>query len=82
MSNSVPKTAEELKQFLRYLDHILLEQWKEKLKDYYRSILEAVDKVIADHRSPELQILIQAFIIFLTFSPKTEPTKMLVNLVK
>jgi len=56
LSNSVPKTAEELKQFLRYLDHILIEWLREKSKDYYRSILEAVDKVIADHRSPELQI--------------------------
>lgn len=56
MSKSVPETAEELKQFLRYLDHILLEQLKEKLKDYYRSILEAVDQAIADHRSLELQI--------------------------
>lgn len=56
MSKSVPKTAEELKQFLRYLDHILLEQLREKLKDYYRSILEAVDKAIADHRSPALQM--------------------------
>jgi hypothetical protein len=56
LSNSVPKTAEELKQFFKYLDHILIERLKEKSKDYYRSILEAVDKIIADHRSPELQI--------------------------
>jgi hypothetical protein len=56
LSNSVPKTAEELKHFFRYLDQILIEQLREKLKDLYRSILEAVDKVIADHRSPELRI--------------------------
>lgn len=56
MSNSVPKTVEELKQILRYLDHTLIEQLREKLQDYYRSILEAVDKVIADYRSSELQI--------------------------
>lgn len=56
MSNSLPKTAEELKQFLRYLDHTLIEQFREKLKGYYRHILEAVDKVMADHRSRDLQI--------------------------
>ncbi len=56
MNNSVPQTAEELKQFVMYLDHTLIEQFREKLKGCYREILEVIDKVIAEHRNSDLQI--------------------------
>ena len=56
MNTNLPNKCEELKQFLRYLDHTLREQFREKLKGYYKCLLEAVDQVIAQLRGSDLQI--------------------------
>lgn len=51
MNNSLPNSAEELKEFLRYLDKFLLGKAIEWAKKCYQAILEQMDTLIAENRS-------------------------------
>lgn len=56
MDISVPETAAELKKYLKQLDQIVLDKAIESGRKYYQTILEEVDKSIAENRSEELEI--------------------------
>ena len=56
MDISLPNSATELKDFLRQLDHKLKEKALEWARQYYKMILEQVDKVFAQHKDKQLEI--------------------------
>ncbi|MCR4393403.1 MAG: ISLre2 family transposase [Dehalococcoidales bacterium] len=56
MHISLTYSAQELKDFLQYLDQYLLNRALEWALRYYKAILEGIDEAIAENRSKDLKI--------------------------